>query len=386
MAAIPDGAGFALKAKLSARLGVAASQIVLGNGSNDVLDIVARAFLAPGTSSVHSEHAFAVYPIATQTAGAEGIVVPARDYGHDLEAMRAAIRDDTRVVWIANPNNPTGTFLPWAEIEASSRACRPRCWWCWTRPTANTCPKPTIAATRCRLAGEIPQSAHHPHLLQGLWPGRPAGRLRPVAARRDRSAQPRAPALQRQQPAQAAALAALDDASTWRDPDPAEPRPTPAPLARVRALWQACGAEVLEMDVERHDQVLAAHQPPAAPAGLLAGGYPGAPGRAPGDLPLRRRRLSRLHPHRRQRPGDVARHLHRQPRRRAGSLDDFEAGVAGGAPWSAATAMPCWPSSTGQPCATPLLRLPAEQTSYQAEYQMQQTRQAALPGHAPAAA
>ena len=118
MALYPDGAGFALKAKLSAKLGVAASQIVLGNGSNDVLDIVAQTFLTPETSSVHSQHAFAVYPIATQTVGAQSIVVPARDYGHDLAAMRAAIRDDTRVLWIANPNNPTGTFLPWAEIEA----------------------------------------------------------------------------------------------------------------------------------------------------------------------------------------------------------------------------------------------------------------------------
>lgn len=118
MALYPDGAGFALKAKLSEKFGVAANQIVLGNGSNDVLDMAARAFLSPGTSSVHSEHAFAVYPIATQTVGAQSIVVPARDYGHDLAAMRAAIRDDTRVLWIANPNNPTGTFLPWVEIEA----------------------------------------------------------------------------------------------------------------------------------------------------------------------------------------------------------------------------------------------------------------------------
>ncbi len=118
MALYPDGAGFALKAKLAARFGVEAKRIVLGNGSNDVLDMVARAFLAPGTSSVFSQHAFAVYPIATQTVGATGIAVPAKAYGHDLAAMRAAIRDDTRVVWIANPNNPTGTFLPWAEIEA----------------------------------------------------------------------------------------------------------------------------------------------------------------------------------------------------------------------------------------------------------------------------
>ena len=118
MALYPDGAGFALKAKLAARFGVEAKRIVLGNGSNDVLDMVARAFLAPGTSSVFSQRAFAVYAIATQTVGATGIAVPAKAYGHDLAAMRAAIRDDTRVVWIANPNNPTGTFLPWAEIEA----------------------------------------------------------------------------------------------------------------------------------------------------------------------------------------------------------------------------------------------------------------------------
>ena len=118
MALYPDGAGFALKARLSHKLGVAANQIVLGNGSNDVLDMVARAFLTAGTSSVFAQHAFAVYPIATQTAGAEGIAVAAKNYGHDLAAMRAAIRDDTRVMWIANPNNPTGTFLPWNEIEA----------------------------------------------------------------------------------------------------------------------------------------------------------------------------------------------------------------------------------------------------------------------------
>ena len=118
MALYPDGAGFALKAKLSEKLGVAQNQIVLGNGSNDVLDMAAQAFLSPGTSSVHAQHAFAVYPIATQTVGAQSIVVPARNYGHDLAAMRAAVRDDTRVLWIANPNNPTGTFLPWAEIEA----------------------------------------------------------------------------------------------------------------------------------------------------------------------------------------------------------------------------------------------------------------------------
>ncbi|MBU2641991.1 MAG: histidinol-phosphate transaminase [Gammaproteobacteria bacterium] len=126
MALYPDGAGYALKAKLAANWNVPASQIVLGNGSNDVLDMVARAFLTAGTSSVYAQHAFAVYPIATQTAGAHGIEVPAKHYGHDLDAMRAAIRDDTRVLWIANPNNPTGTFLPWAEVEAFLEAVPPQ--------------------------------------------------------------------------------------------------------------------------------------------------------------------------------------------------------------------------------------------------------------------
>ena len=118
IALYPDGAGFALKAALSSKLGVASNQIVLGNGSNDVLDMAARAFLSQGTSAVYAQHAFAVYPIATLTVGATGIETPALHFGHDLAAMREAIRDDTRVVWIANPNNPTGTFLPWAQIEA----------------------------------------------------------------------------------------------------------------------------------------------------------------------------------------------------------------------------------------------------------------------------
>jgi histidinol-phosphate aminotransferase len=102
---------FDLKDALASHTGIGAERIVLGNGSNDVLDLVARVFLAHGRSAVFSRHAFAVYPLATLSAGAEPLLVPAKDYGHDLDAMLAAIRPDTRVVWIANPNNPTGTFL-----------------------------------------------------------------------------------------------------------------------------------------------------------------------------------------------------------------------------------------------------------------------------------
>ena len=114
----PDGNGFALKTALTAQLGVAREQIVLGNGSNDVLELAAQAFLRPGDHAVYAQHAFAVYPLAVQARGATGIEVPARAYGHDLDAMRAAITPRTRVVFIANPNNPTGTWLPSAEVKA----------------------------------------------------------------------------------------------------------------------------------------------------------------------------------------------------------------------------------------------------------------------------
>ncbi|MBK7017043.1 MAG: histidinol-phosphate transaminase [Sulfuritalea sp.] len=109
---------FDLIAAIAERHGVAQEQVVLGNGSNDVLDLAARVFLAPGRSAVFSRHAFAVYPLASMSAGAECLAAPAKNYGHDPAAMLAAIRGDTHLVWIANPNNPTGNFLPQAEVRA----------------------------------------------------------------------------------------------------------------------------------------------------------------------------------------------------------------------------------------------------------------------------
>lgn len=111
IARYPDGNGFELKAAISRHHGVEASRIVLGNGSNDVLELVGRTFLTPGTSAVYAQHAFAVYPLTVQAQGATHIQVPAKDHGHDLDAMAAAVRDDTRIVFVANPNNPTGTFV-----------------------------------------------------------------------------------------------------------------------------------------------------------------------------------------------------------------------------------------------------------------------------------
>jgi len=120
-AAIPDLARypdqFDLIAAIAKKLGAGEESVVLGNGSNDLLEMVAAAFLAPGRSSVFSQHAFAVYPLATQSRGATSIAVPAEDFGHDLDAMLAAIRPDTHVVFIANPNNPTGTFLAEAAVR-----------------------------------------------------------------------------------------------------------------------------------------------------------------------------------------------------------------------------------------------------------------------------
>jgi histidinol-phosphate aminotransferase len=112
----PDGNGFELKTALMEHHGVGRDQIILGNGSNDILELAARTFLTAQSSAVYSAHAFAVYPLVVKAVGAEGIEVPARNFGHDLDAMARAIRPDTRIVFIANPNNPTGTFLPGNEL------------------------------------------------------------------------------------------------------------------------------------------------------------------------------------------------------------------------------------------------------------------------------
>ena len=118
----PDGNGFELKQALSKRYGIESSQIVLGNGSNDVLELAARAFLAPGLDAIYSQHAFAVYPLAVQATGAAGVEVPAREFAHDLEAMLSAVSPRTRLIFLANPNNPTGTLIRAGDLLAFLRA------------------------------------------------------------------------------------------------------------------------------------------------------------------------------------------------------------------------------------------------------------------------
>ncbi|HIE39806.1 MAG TPA: aminotransferase class I/II-fold pyridoxal phosphate-dependent enzyme, partial [Thiomicrorhabdus sp.] len=105
----PDGSAFELKTDLARFLGVKQTQIVLGNGSNELLELIARVFAGRGDEIIYSQYAFAVYPISAQVVGATGIEVPAINWGHDLNAMLAAITDKTKLIYIANPNNPTGT-------------------------------------------------------------------------------------------------------------------------------------------------------------------------------------------------------------------------------------------------------------------------------------
>ena len=118
LALYPDGSGFALKAAISKKYSLAPEQIILGNGSNDVLELAARTFMKAGDSAVYAQYAFAVYPLLTQAVGATGIEAPAKNFGNDLESMLKAIRANTKMVFIANPNNPTGTFISGARLHA----------------------------------------------------------------------------------------------------------------------------------------------------------------------------------------------------------------------------------------------------------------------------
>jgi histidinol-phosphate aminotransferase len=113
----PDGSGYRLKQSLAAHLNVGVDQLTLGNGSNDVLELIARVMLNPGAEAVVSEHAFVVYPLAVISNGGVLVTVPARAWGCDLEAMASAVNEKTRLVFVANPNNPTGTWVGDANLS-----------------------------------------------------------------------------------------------------------------------------------------------------------------------------------------------------------------------------------------------------------------------------
>src|SRR6266498_4145702 len=112
----PDGNAFYLKRRLADKLGVAPANLILGNGSNEIIEFVGHALMAPGQEVVVSQYCFAVYPIVTRLFGASLVTVPAQGYAHDLPAMLRAITPRTRVVFVGNPNNPTGTLARAADI------------------------------------------------------------------------------------------------------------------------------------------------------------------------------------------------------------------------------------------------------------------------------
>ncbi|ART81060.1 histidinol-phosphate transaminase [Oceanisphaera avium] len=117
LARYPDANGFALKSALAKKLGVDTEQLILGNGSNELIDLVYHTFVNAEHEIVYSQYTFIVYALATQSHGAKATVVPAKNLGHDLEAMAAAITERTKLVCITNPNNPTGTFLTKSELS-----------------------------------------------------------------------------------------------------------------------------------------------------------------------------------------------------------------------------------------------------------------------------
>jgi len=119
----PDGNAHDLKKSLAKRHDVNTDQITIGNGSNEILELITRAITGPEHEVIFSEHAFAVYPLVTQAVGARAVVVPAKDWGHDLSAMQAAINENSRLMFIANPNNPTGTWLDTQTLRALLESC-----------------------------------------------------------------------------------------------------------------------------------------------------------------------------------------------------------------------------------------------------------------------
>lgn len=113
----PDGSAFYLKQKLAAYLGVTPSNLILGNGSNETIEFIGHALMNPGAEVIVSQYCFAIYPIMARMFGAKVVTVPARDYGHDLPAMLRAITPQTTVMFVGNPNNPTGTLAPADEVR-----------------------------------------------------------------------------------------------------------------------------------------------------------------------------------------------------------------------------------------------------------------------------
>jgi histidinol-phosphate aminotransferase len=118
----PDGASTALREAIGHAFGLDPDRIVCGAGSDDLLNLIADAYLCDGDEAIHTTHAFLVYPIATLGSGATPIAVPEKDHTADVDAMLAAVTARTKIVFLANPNNPTGTYVPFDEVKRLHRA------------------------------------------------------------------------------------------------------------------------------------------------------------------------------------------------------------------------------------------------------------------------
>jgi histidinol-phosphate aminotransferase len=113
----PDGSGYRIKQALSKRLSIREEEIILGNGSNELIDIAVRTYLRPGDEAVMADPSFVVYPMSVKAAGGRAVQIPLKEYRHDLDAMVDAVTPNTKMVFIANPNNPTGTINTRQEFE-----------------------------------------------------------------------------------------------------------------------------------------------------------------------------------------------------------------------------------------------------------------------------
>ncbi|HLJ70518.1 MAG TPA: histidinol-phosphate transaminase [Roseiarcus sp.] len=117
LAIYPDGSASALREAIGKRYGLDPARIVCGNGSDDLLGLIAHAFLGSGDEGLYTQHGFLEYPIVTRAAGATPVVAAEKDYTADVDALLAKLSERTKVVFLANPNNPTGTYLPFAEVK-----------------------------------------------------------------------------------------------------------------------------------------------------------------------------------------------------------------------------------------------------------------------------
>src|SRR5690606_22118728 len=113
----PDGGALMLKAAIARKHGLDASRIVVGAGSDEIFLLIGRAYLGPGDEMIATQHAFAIYAVIGQQQGAKVVEVPEKNFTADVDAILEAVTPRTRIVWLANPNNPTGTYLPFDEVK-----------------------------------------------------------------------------------------------------------------------------------------------------------------------------------------------------------------------------------------------------------------------------